>query len=60
MWRLISGTTKCMQRTAVVTGAGSGVGQAVALKLVRLGWRVAILGRRSVALEEACHSAIRQ
>ena len=57
MWRLISGTTKCMQQTALVTGAGSGVGQAVALKLVRLGWRVAILGRRSATLEETAKRA---
>ena len=36
---------------AVVTGAGSGVGQAVALKLAEQGWRVAILGRREEALK---------
>jgi NAD(P)-dependent dehydrogenase (short-subunit alcohol dehydrogenase family) len=39
-------------KNAVVTGAGSGVGQATALKLVALGWRVAILGRREAALQE--------
>jgi NAD(P)-dependent dehydrogenase (short-subunit alcohol dehydrogenase family) len=39
-------------KTAVVTGAGSGVGQATALKLVEQGWRVAILGRRPEALQE--------
>lgn len=38
--------------TAVVTGGGSGVGRAVALKLAEHGWRVAILGRRLEALEE--------
>ena len=37
---------------AVVTGAGSGVGRAVALSLAAKGWRVAILGRRVEALEE--------
>lgn len=37
--------------TAVVTGAGSGVGQAVALDLARNGWQVALLGRRLSALE---------
>lgn len=41
-----------MAKTAVVTGAGSGVGQSVALKLVEQGWRVAILGRRAEALQE--------
>lgn len=39
-----------MNKTAVVTGAGSGVGQAIALALVKKGWRVAILGRRKEAL----------
>ncbi|WP_428955047.1 SDR family oxidoreductase [Streptomyces sp. cg35] len=33
-------------RTAVVTGAGSGIGRAVALELLRTGWRVALAGRR--------------
>lgn len=42
---------------AVVTGAGSGVGQAVALALVKQGWRVAILGRRREKLEETMHQA---
>jgi len=30
-----------MNKNAVVTGAGSGVGQAVALALVKQGWSVA-------------------
>jgi NADP-dependent 3-hydroxy acid dehydrogenase YdfG len=46
-----------MQQTAVVTGAGSGVGQAVALKLVQSGWRVAALGRRANALAETSRLA---
>ncbi|HVY69244.1 MAG TPA: SDR family NAD(P)-dependent oxidoreductase [Verrucomicrobiae bacterium] len=41
-----------MTKTSVVTGAGSGVGQAVALELAKQGWRVAILGRRPEALAE--------
>lgn len=41
-----------MKKTAVITGAGSGVGRAVALKLAQQGWRVAILGRRAEMLEE--------
>ena len=41
-----------MNKTAVVTGAGSGVGQAVALALVNQGWRVAIIGRRAESLKD--------
>ena len=39
-------------RTAVITGAGSGVGQATALALAREGWRVALVGRRAEALQQ--------
>jgi len=39
-------------RTAVVTGAGSGVGQAIAIALAEEGWRVALIGRRAEALNE--------
>lgn len=39
-------------KTAVVTGAGSGVGQAVALALLNQGWQVAIVGRREETLNE--------
>ena len=38
-------------RHAMVTGGGGGVGRAVALRLARDGWRVAILGRSLGALE---------
>jgi NAD(P)-dependent dehydrogenase (short-subunit alcohol dehydrogenase family) len=44
-------------KTSVVTGAGSGVGQSVALKLVQEGWRVALVGRRSAALRETVKQA---
>jgi NADP-dependent 3-hydroxy acid dehydrogenase YdfG len=40
-----------MEKTAVITGAGSGVGAAVALALAKQGWRVALLGRRREPLE---------
>ena len=46
-----------MNKNAVVTGAGSGVGQAVALLLVKQGWRVAIVGRRAEALQETVERA---
>lgn len=39
-------------RIAVVTGAGSGVGRAVATELLRAGWSVALAGRRVETLEE--------
>jgi NADP-dependent 3-hydroxy acid dehydrogenase YdfG len=39
-------------QTVVVTGAGSGVGRAVALKFAAERWNVALVGRRVEALEE--------
>ena len=44
-------------RTAVVTGAGSGIGRAVALALVAEGYAVALAGRRRDALEQTRDSA---
>ena len=46
-----------MNKNAVVTGAGSGVGQAVALALVKQGWRVAVVGRRAESLRETVELA---
>jgi NAD(P)-dependent dehydrogenase (short-subunit alcohol dehydrogenase family) len=46
-----------MQSIAVVTGAGSGVGQATALLLLEGGWGVALVGRRESALRETVEQA---
>ena len=46
-----------MIKTAVITGAGSGVGQATAIALAKQGWQVAILGRRADALKETVQLA---
>lgn len=46
-----------MNQHAVVTGAGSGVGRAVALRLAREGWRVALIGRRCETLAETAQLA---
>ncbi|MGX5182192.1 SDR family oxidoreductase [Streptomyces avermitilis] len=39
-------------KIAVVTGAGSGIGRAVAAELLRTGWSVALAGRRPDALAD--------
>ena len=44
-------------RTALVTGAGTGVGRAVALALLKDGYRVALAGRRKEMLEETAAQA---
>jgi NAD(P)-dependent dehydrogenase (short-subunit alcohol dehydrogenase family) len=44
-------------RTALVTGAGSGIGQACATALLREGWWVVFVGRRPEALQAAITAA---
>ena len=41
-----------MANVAIVTGAGSGIGRAVSLALLRAGWSVALAGRREDALAQ--------
>jgi NAD(P)-dependent dehydrogenase (short-subunit alcohol dehydrogenase family) len=43
-------------KIAVVTGAGSGIGRAVALELFQNGWSVVLAGRRRERLEETAAS----
>ena len=46
-----------MPNHAIITGAGSGVGQAIALALVKKGWSVSIIGRRADALKDTVTKA---
>ncbi len=46
-----------LTRIALVTGAGSGIGTAVAVALAHEGWTVVLAGRRLAALEAAAASA---
>jgi NAD(P)-dependent dehydrogenase (short-subunit alcohol dehydrogenase family) len=45
------------EKVAIVTGAGSGIGKAVAVTLLRNGYAVALAGRRTDALAEAVREA---
>src|SRR5690348_11640370 len=46
-----------VQRIAIVTGAGTGVGRAVALALMKAGYAVVLAGRRREKLEEVAKEA---
>jgi NAD(P)-dependent dehydrogenase (short-subunit alcohol dehydrogenase family) len=48
-----------MKRTAVITGAGSGVGQAIAIALAKEDWKVALVGRREETLRETVKRAVK-
>jgi len=44
-------------KVAIVTGAGTGIGRAVAVTMLRAGWWVALAGRRAELLEAAIRSS---
>jgi len=44
-------------KIAIVTGAGSGIGKATALALLKDGWSVVLAGRRQANLEEVAAEA---
>ncbi|MGO4841197.1 SDR family NAD(P)-dependent oxidoreductase, partial [Rhizobiaceae sp. 2RAB30] len=46
-----------MARTAIVTGAGTGIGKAVATALLQHGWNTVFCGRRMAVLEQAIADA---
>ncbi len=44
-------------KVAIITGAGTGIGRAVAVTMLRAGWWVALAGRRAELLEAAIRSS---
>ena len=46
---------RAMQRTIIVTGAGSGIGKATAKEFLENGYKVGFLGRRATTLETAAN-----
>jgi NADP-dependent 3-hydroxy acid dehydrogenase YdfG len=54
----MSEQTDSDRRTAVVTGASSGIGRAVAVALGRLGWTVGLGARRADALDETAQLVV--
>src|SRR5476649_3080118 len=46
-----------MAKIAIITGAGSGIGRASALALLKNGYKVALAGRRKEALDETAKLA---
>jgi NAD(P)-dependent dehydrogenase (short-subunit alcohol dehydrogenase family) len=54
---MLSSATLTQRKIAIVTGAGSGIGRAVAIGLLEHGYSVALAGRRAHALEETVERA---
>lgn len=53
----MNGNSSIETRTAIVTGAGSGVGKSVGIALLAAGWNVVFCGRRAERLEDAISHA---
>lgn len=51
------GKVQCQKKTAIVTGAGAGVGKATAVALLEAGWSVVFCGRTRTTLEAAASSS---
>lgn len=49
--------TAMQEKTAIVTGAGTGIGKSVATALLKAGWNTVFCGRRKKVLEEAIAEA---
>lgn len=46
-----------MNKTAVITGAGSGVGRAAAVRLATQGWSIGLIGRTAASLADTAEQA---
>jgi NAD(P)-dependent dehydrogenase (short-subunit alcohol dehydrogenase family) len=51
-WLVAGSWGRKMQKTILITGAGSGIGRATARAFNAAGWRVALMGRRAEALRD--------
>jgi len=43
-------------KSILITGASSGIGRATALEFLNAGWRVGLLARRAIALNEVAQA----
>jgi NAD(P)-dependent dehydrogenase (short-subunit alcohol dehydrogenase family) len=50
-------TIMASNKTAIVTGAGTGIGKATAIALMKAGWNTVFAGRRQAVLDEAAAAA---
>src|SRR5262245_65559700 len=55
MARSAEGAMAQLQKVAVITGAGTGIGKAAALALMKEGYAAVLAGRRKDKLEEIAH-----